>query len=197
MTEFEKVYDEMEKWIEEKEMKDGFHEKLDYFDELYKAAKKLNEESQSLLDWLKRCEKKEQIAIQGKTILADLQDMFRILGDTKNKNLLGNMQQCWVELERHRRMRENGEEPAQPSQKRWNIIGRDGTPMEQQALYLTVQKDGSDERTLMEGFFEDEKWYSRNGVSLEYMGMKVIAWLPRNFPKPYQGNGQEALREGE
>lgn len=196
MAESKKLYDELENSVEGKEEKGGFHEKFDYFDELYKAARKLKEESQSLLDWLERCERKEQIAEKGKTATADLQDVLRMLDGIKSKNLLANMQQCLVELAWHRRTRANGEEAAQSEEKQWKVVGRDGTPMEQQALYLTVQKDGSDERTLMEGFFEDGKWYSRNGVSLQSRGTKVIAWLPKNPPEPYYGAGQDASKAG-
>lgn len=200
MAESKKRYDELENSVEGKEEKGGFHEKFDYFDELYKAAKKLKEESQSLLDWLERCERKEQIAEKGKTAKADLQDVLRMLDGIKSKNLLANMQQCLVELAWHRRTRANGEEAAQSEEKWWKVVGRDGTPMEQQALYLTVQEGDSNERMLIEGSLEDGKWYNSDGHSLQARGMRVIAWLPKpksNPPEPYYGAGQDASKAGE
>lgn len=113
--------------------------------------------------------------------MENLRNLIETLDDIERKNLLPEIREQLTELERYKREAERLEDA------RWNIIGKGYLPMERQMLYLTVEDEDSGERTLTEGFLEDGKWYNEGGASLRAKGLKVIAWIPKDVPKPCQG----------
>lgn len=127
--------------------------------------------------------------------MTKLYDMIEVLDDVKDmtedndtKRALFEIQECLEELREYRKKEEIRKQSADPDNKRWRVVGQDGDPVDQQPLYLTVQKQGSETRTLIEGSMEDGKWYNDDGVSLKGKKMNVIAWFPKEAPEePYQG----------
>lgn len=113
--------------------------------------------------------------------MKDLRELIKTLDNIESERLLPKIKGYLMELERHRKKAGSSKAP------RWNVIGRDGSPMEREPLYLTAQARGSKERSLMEGFLENGKWYGEDGVNLKSRRLEVIAWLPKEPPQPYQG----------
>lgn len=111
-----------------------------------------------------------------------LRELIKRLDEIESEDLLPEIKGYLMELEKHRK------EAGRLEDARWNVIGEGGSPTstEQQMLYLTVEERGGGERTVIEGFLEEGKWYGENGVRLESKGLKAIAWLQKIMPKPYQ-----------
>lgn len=110
-----------------------------------------------------------------------LRELIKRLDEIESEDLLPEIKGYLMELEKHRK------EAGRLEDAKWNVIGKGYSPMEQQALYLTVKERGGGERKLMEGFLEDGKWYGEDGASLKSKRLEVIAWLPKEAPRPYQG----------
>lgn len=111
-----------------------------------------------------------------------LRELIKRLDEIESEDLLPEIKGYLMELEKHRK------EAGRLEDAKWNVIGKGYLPMptEQQMLYLTVEERGGGERTVIEGFLEDGEWYGENGFRLESKGVKVIAWLQKIMPKPYQ-----------
>lgn len=110
-----------------------------------------------------------------------LRELIKRLDEIESEDLLPEIKGYLMELEKHRK------EAGRLEDAKWNVIGEDGSPTEREPLYLTTQEKGGGERELMEGFLEDGKWYGEDGTSLKSKRLEVIAWLPKEAPRPYQG----------
>lgn len=108
--------------------------------------------------------------------MKNLRELIKTLDNIESERLLPEIKGHLMELERHRKETGCSKDP------RWNVIGRDSSPMEREPLYLTTRARGSKERSLMEGFLENGKWYGEDGVSLKSKRLEVIAWLPKEPP---------------
>ncbi len=123
------------------------------------------------------------------TDMYDMNAMMELLDDADRKNVLCKMQEYLKEKGCYQQQEENRDQEKDSKTQQWKIADRDGAPEDQQMLYLTVQEEGSTERELIEGSMEDGKWYNDDGVSLKAKGITVIAWLPKDVPELYLGDG--------
>lgn len=123
------------------------------------------------------------------TDMHDMNAMMELLDDAERKTVLCKMQEYLKERGRRQRSETNCDGAERSKDQQWKVADRDGAPEEQQMLYLTVQEEGSTKRKLIEGSMEDGNWYNDDGVSLKAKGLTVIAWLPKDVPELYLGDG--------
>lgn len=120
----------------------------------------------------------ERTSVKEEETMENLQELIKRLNEIESKNWISEIKRSLMELDQRKRKESDSEET------RWNLVGMDYLPVEQQPLYLTVEEKEGGERKVIEGFLEGEKWYDEGGGSLKSKGFKVIAWLPKDVPEP-------------
>lgn len=120
-------------------------------------------------------------------VMAELYEMIKLLDDAKERDVVPKLMDYLLELEKYKKAETNSNQAESFSDKGWRIVGKGEAPEELTLLYITVIKTDRDERTVVEGYMEDDKWFHAEGNSLMGRGLKPVAWLPKDVPEPYRG----------
>lgn len=119
--------------------------------------------------------------------MAELYEMIKLLDDAKERDVVSKLIDCLLELGKYKKLEADLDQTQSLGDRRWRIVGKGETPEELALLYITVIKTDCDERTVVEGYMEDGKWFHAEGNSLMGRGLKPVAWLPKDVPEPYRG----------
>ncbi|MCI8647385.1 MAG: hypothetical protein HFE76_11515 [Firmicutes bacterium] len=70
----------------------------------------------------------------------------------------------------------------------WNPVNGCNSVPVNKILYITVVSQNAanhNERILIEGYVEDDKWFDAEGRALKPMGYEPLAWIIKELPEIY------------